>query len=125
MRYTAWHAGGSPAGAVKPGWLRQGYAGWGAGQLEAEVKEGCWWLLAAAPSVILAAIRGAIRAHLRAARFCCTVKVARDAMGPEAAARSDDAAVAGLSNWLRLVRHLPARGRVRVSCDVHECARAP
>ena len=38
---------------------RQGYCGWSAGQLEAEVRNGSWWLVAAAPSVILSAVRGA------------------------------------------------------------------
>ncbi|KAK9832802.1 hypothetical protein WJX81_002456 [Elliptochloris bilobata] len=40
--------------------LLAGYAGWGSGQLEAEVKQGSWWLVAAAPSVISAAVRGSL-----------------------------------------------------------------
>jgi hypothetical protein len=41
--------------------LLAGYAGWEPGQLEAEVRDGSWWVVAASPGVVLEAVQGRLR----------------------------------------------------------------
>jgi putative AlgH/UPF0301 family transcriptional regulator len=54
--------GAAPAGDFR---LLAGYSGWGPGQLEREVEEGSWWVVAASPALIHACLSGEPRAARR------------------------------------------------------------
>jgi hypothetical protein len=57
-------AGDAQAGDFR---LLAGYAGWEPGQLEAEVGDGSWWVVAASPGVVLDAVQGRLRSPAGAA----------------------------------------------------------